>query len=159
MDAIKIVYLGFYLGFNLFFAVFFIIGIRMIIKWIYFKNRKKNFTVPAKIKYVNRTKLRSKISGWEYRYTYKVKAQGATVESTIDSIANEKTKIVYPMDENWNPTSVNPENHSEFRLPSEDNAIKYYRKAAIILLVYGIFFRILFELVIWGPFLEEGGLR
>ena len=82
MDAIKIVYLGFYLGFNLFFAVFFIIGIRMIIKWIYFKNRKKNFTVPAKIKYVNRTKLRSKISGWEYRYTYKVKAQGATVEST-----------------------------------------------------------------------------
>ena len=159
MDPIKFLYLAFYIGFNVFFGVFFIIGIKMLIKWIRFNNRKKNFTVPGKALYVKKEKLRDRITGWEYRYTYKIKVKNTVVESTIDSISNEKAKMEYPMGKEWAPVMVNPENHSEFRLPSEDNAIKYYKHCALALLIYGLACRVLFELVIWGPFLVEGGLR
>ena len=159
MDPIQIVYLAFYLGFNLFFGVFFFFGTKMLIKGIRFKKRKKYFVVPGKAQYVKREKLRDRITGWEYRYTYRIKVEGTILESTIDSISNEKAKMEYPMDKKWTPVMVNPENHSEFRLPSEDNAIRYYTNAAKAFLIYGIACRILFELVIWGPFLEEGGLR
>ena len=141
-------YLAVYIGFNLFFGVFFVIGIRMLVKWIRFNKRKKYFTVPGKALYVKKDKIRERITGWEYRYTYKIKVKNTVVESTIDSISNERA-----------PVMVNPENHDEFRLPSEDNAIKYYKSCALALLIYGLACRILFELVIWGPLLEEGGLR
>ena len=159
MDPFKFMYLAVYIGFNLFFGVFFVIGIRMLVKWIRFNKRKKNFTVQGEAQYVKKDKLRERITGWEYRYTYKIKVKNTVVESTIDSISNEKAKMEYPEGKQWTPVTVNPENHDEFRLPSEDNAIKYYKSCALALLIYGLACRILFELVIWGPFLNEGGLR
>ena len=159
MDPFKFMYLAVYIGFNLFFGVFFAIGIRMLVKWIRFNKRKKYFTVPGKAQYVKHEKLRDRITGWEYRYTYKIKVNNTVVESTIDSISNEKAKMEYPTGKEWTPVMVNPENHDEFRLPSEDNAIKYYKHCALALLIYGLACRVLFELVIWGPFLVEGGLR
>ena len=131
----------------------------MLIKWIRFNKRKKYFTVPGKAQYVKREKLRDRITGWEYRYTYKIKVERTVANATIDSISNEKAKMEYPTGKEWAPVMVNPENHSEFRLPSEDNAIKYYKSCALALLIYGMACRVLFELVIWGPFLSEGGLR
>ncbi|MBR3322590.1 hypothetical protein IKG13_00815 [Candidatus Saccharibacteria bacterium] len=155
----KFVYLVVYLGFNLFFGIFFVIGLRGLIKMISFKKRKKYFTVSGEAKYVSRTKTRNKLSGWEYEYTYKVKVRNTTVEAKIESIANEKVGLECPMGKQWTPVMVNPENYSEIRLPSEDNAIAYYKKLAIILLAYGLVCRLIFGFFIWNAFLEEGGLK
>ena len=159
MRPIQFVYLAFYFGFNIFFGVFFIIGIRMAIKANKFKKRKKYFDVPAKATYVTRTKIRDRVTGPEYRYTYKIKVKNTVVEGTIDSISNEKARMEYPMGDQWFEVMVNPEDHSEFRLESEDNAFRYYKRGAIILLLYGTICRLIFEFAIWGVFLEEGGLR
>ncbi len=156
---IQIVYLAVYLGFNLLFGIFFVVGIRGLVKMHYFKKRKKLFTVQGQAMYASRTKTKNRITGWEYEYTYKVKVKGTIVEAKIESISNEKAKMEYPMDKRWSPVMVNPENYSEIRLPSEDNAIKYYKSMAIACISYGLICRLLFSLVIWGPLLEEGGLK
>jgi hypothetical protein len=159
MEPIQFVYLAVYFGFNIFFGVFFIIGIRMAVKAHKFKKRKKYFDVPAKATYVRRAKIRDRITGTEYRYVYKIKVKNTIVEGTIDSISNEKARMEYPMDNKWFHVTVNPEDHSEFRLDCEDNAIRYYRRGAIALLLYGGICRLIFEFAIWGSFLAEGGLR
>ena len=156
---IQAVYLAIYLGFNLFFGVFFIIGIRGIVKAVRLKNRKKNFTVPAKIKYLHKEKIKDRLSGPVYRCTYKIDVGGTITEGMVDTIPNEKVGMSYPMDSKWHSAMVSPENHSEFRLASEDNAIHYYRKLAIVFLGYGAICRLIFEFAIWGAFLEEGGLK
>ena len=93
MNPIQILYLIFYVGFNVFFGVFFVIGIKMLIKWIRLNKRKKYFTVPGKAQYVKHEKLRDRITGWEYRYTYKIKVERTVANATIDSISNEKAKM------------------------------------------------------------------
>ena len=156
---IQATYLAVYLGFNVFFGIFFIIGIRGIVKFIQFKKRKKNFTIPAKVKYMYEEKIKDSITGYVYRRTYKIDVKGTMTEGTLNTIPNVKVGMSYPADNKWHDVMVNPENHSEFRLPCEDNAIHYYKWLAIVFIIYGTFFRLLFEFAIWGPFLSEGGLR
>lgn len=159
MEPIQIVYIVIYLVFNAFFGVFFIIGVRALVMMAKFKTRKKNFTVPAKAKYVRRIKNKEKISGTGYRYTYKIKVKNTVIESTIDSLPNKMLEMKCPTDDKWHDVMVNPEDHGEFRVPSEDDVIENYKGMAIVCLLYGALCRLLFEFAIWGPFLEEGGLR
>ena len=156
---VKLIYLFVYIGFNVFFGIIFVIGFRALLKLIRFKKRLKYFTVPGKARYLRQTRIKSKLIGTSYRYYYEVKVGGTTLETTIDSIANDKIADVYDTDKDWFEVKVNPENHSEIRLLSEDKAIRYYRLVTIFCLGYGLFCRLLFEFMIWTAFLEEGGLK
>ena len=159
MEPISFVYLAVYFGFNILFGVVFIIGVRCLIKMINLKKRKKYFTDKGEVRYLHREVIKEKLGGTQYRYTYAIKVNGAEGEGTIDSIVNAKLNLYYPTDGNWYDAMVNPENHSEFRLRNEDEAIDYYRVSAIIVLGYGLLCRLIFEFAIWGAFLAEGGLR
>jgi hypothetical protein len=159
MEPIQFVAIAIYVVFNLFFGVFFIIGVRALVKMAQFKKRKKNFTVPGKAKYVHRVKNKDRVSGIGYRYTYEIKVRNTIVEATIDSLPNPMLEMKCPMDNKWHGVMVNPENHSEFRMPSEDDVIENYKGMAIVCLGYGTICRVIFGLVIWGPLFEESGLR
>lgn len=156
---IQITYLIIHIGFNLAFGAVLIIGIRCFIKMRKFKKREQYFTTPGKVKFVRREEIKNTLSGREYKYFYKLKIEGTETIAELKSIANPKVGMDnFPQDDKWHEVKANPENHREFRFDCEDNAIKFYRKAATILISYGLICRVIFELFIWSVFLEEGGL-